>query len=264
MCTTVITTFNRQHCVTRAVCSALENFPTGEVIVVDDASQDDTIPFITDKFAAEIENSRVRIVALPDNIGVTGAKNVGFTSALGDWVVFLDSDDEYVQGAGPIVKLQLETAPSRPIVFFRCQDQDKAFVGTHKGEEIELDLNTYLRHTSFGEALTAINKRIVGDDSPYPAELRGYEGIGCCRLINEFGPALLSRHVARVYYTDGLDRLSVSKGFLDRMPLLAKGHWTMVKEFWQGLGPTRSFIYLAKAATYLILGYGYRLTRISS
>jgi glycosyltransferase involved in cell wall biosynthesis len=259
--TTVIASYNRQHCIARAVRSALTTFPTGEVIVVDDASQDNTVPYLSEIFSAELAEHRVQIVAIPKNLGVTGAKNTGYKQASRDWVVFLDSDDEYIQAAGPLVESELATAHRRPIVFFRCNDQAGKSVGERQGNEIELDLSTYLCKTSFGEALTAINKRLVGDVAPYPTELRGYEGLGCCRLIQKFGPALLSRHVARIYYTDGADRLSVSSGFLKRMPLLAKGHWLMTMEFWPNLGGTKSLAYVAKAVVYLLLGYGYQLFR---
>lgn len=262
--TTVITTYNREHCVARAVRSALATLQTGEVIVVDDASQDNTLPYLEELFAPELSSGRVKLVALKKNLGVTGAKNSGYAKASGEWVIFLDSDDEYFQESGGLLEAQLLSASRRPIVFFRCRDQSGRFVGEHEGEEVELNLTTYLHHTSFGEALTAVNKRMVGEMLPYPAELRGYEGLGCCRLINKFGPALLSKIVARTYYTEGDDRLSISKGLFNRMPLLARGHWIMVKEFWGAMRLSKSIGYLAKAIIYYALGHGYRLVKKAS
>jgi glycosyltransferase involved in cell wall biosynthesis len=260
-CTTVITTYNRVHCVARAVRSALITLPGGEVIVVDDASQDDTLSHLNHEFSEEISSGILRVVALKKNLGVTGAKNTGYVNAAGDWVIFLDSDDQYFQGAGGLLEAQLSSASRSPIVFFRCHDPSGHFVGEHESETIELNLTTYLQHTSFGEALTAVNKHMVGDTLPYPTELRGYEGLGCCRLIKKFGPALLSKVVARIYYTEGDDRLSISKGLINRMPLLAKGHWIMVREFWGGMRMSKSIGYLAKAAAYYLLGNGYRLIK---
>jgi glycosyltransferase involved in cell wall biosynthesis len=259
MITTVITTYNRVHCVDRAIRSAFKALPLGEVIVVDDASQDDTLLCLNKAFAEELAAGRLKVVALKNNLGVTGAKNAGYVIASGDWVVFLDSDDEYFQHAGPLIEIQLTSASDRPIVFFRCRDQAGRFVGECEGQERELALATYLQHTSFGEALTAVNKRMIGTMLPYPSELRGYEGLGCCRLIWKFGPALLSKVVARIYYTEGEDRLSISKGLLTRMPLLAKGHLIMVKEFWRTMRVAKLLSYLAKASVYFVLGNGYRL-----
>jgi glycosyltransferase involved in cell wall biosynthesis len=260
-CTTVIATYNRQHCIERAVLSALATFPLGEVIVVDDASQDNTVSYLNERFATEIMDGHLLILEMPLNVGVTGAKNAGYAQAKGDWVIFLDSDDEFIQQAGRAMEEQLMVSTTRPIVFFRCRDHQGKFVGECEGIEVELGLKNYLKHTSFGEALTAVNKRLIGKNQPYPTDLRGYEGLGCCRLIQEFGPALLSKTDGRIYYTDGTDRLSLSRGLLSRMPLLAKGHWVMAKEFWAELDFTKVVGYLVKAFIYMVLGYSYRLVR---
>lgn len=263
-CTTVITTYNRAHCVGRAIHSALSALPFGEIVVVDDASQDGTLASLQKQFETDLLTGRIKIVTLERNVGVTGAKNAGYKHATGDWVIFLDSDDEYILSVGKLMIDQLDAASNKPVIFFRCRDQVGKFVGEREGEEIDLDLTTYLHNTSFGEALTAVNKRMVSFMLPYPSELRGYEGLGCCRMIKKFGPAILSKVVARIYYTDGHDRLSISKGLFNRMPLLAKGHWIMFKEFWGAMRLSKSIGYLAKAIAYYVLGNVYRLIKKAS
>lgn len=258
LCSTVITTYNRLHRVGSAIRSALDTLPFGEVIVVDDASTDGTLTALCNMFSAELSDGRVRIVALPQNLGVTGAKNAGYASAYGNWVIFLDSDDQYLPGSGANIVQELSAAAMRPIVFFRCEDQGGRFIGQQRGNSIELDLRMYLKYVSFGEALTAVNKKVVGETPPYVTELRGYEGIGCCRLIDQYGPALLSEHVARVYFVDHRDRLSTLYGLWQRMPLLAKGHWMMLKEFRSRMPIETSIAYLVKAVSYLVIGHAYR------
>lgn len=257
-CSTVITTYDRSDRVERAVRSALDTLRADEVIVVDDASTDGTVEILQRTFSEEISSGRLRIEALSSNIGVSGAKNAGYASARGDWVIFLDSDDEYLPGVGETIRRQLMAEAARPIVFFRCEDQAGRFIGRRRGESIELDLRTYLKFVSFGEALTAINKRVAGDSAPYIAELRGYEGIGCCRLIHDFGSALLSQYVARVYDVSHGDRLSSPRGLVRRMPLLAKGHWTMVREFWGPMPIGTALGYVAKSLIYRAVGQIYR------
>lgn len=260
---TVITTYNRRHCVEKAIRSAMYISPKSEVIVVDDASTDETLPFLHDTFPRELASGTLRIVVLQENLGVSGAKNAGYLASSGDWVIFLDSDDIYVSGAGRGITDQLLTAKNFPIVFFRCEDHNGKFIGKKEGEEVMLDLRTYLSRTSYGEALTAINKRVVGIVPPYVAELRGYEGIGCSLLIQKFGPALLSRVGARVYDTRGKDRLSVSSGLFRRMLLLARGHIIMAREFRTELGSLKFATYYCKAGLYFSVGYIYCLLRPS-
>lgn len=63
-----------------------------EIIVVDDASTDDTESVIR---AAMADDPRVRYVKLPTNSGGCGVpRNVGLAHARTPWVMFCDSDDE--------------------------------------------------------------------------------------------------------------------------------------------------------------------------
>ena len=84
----IIPTYNRVRYLVPAVRSALDQtHPSLEVIVVDDASTDDTEARI-----AEIGSDRIRYVR-QENAGVAAARNRGIASARGRYLVFLDDDD---------------------------------------------------------------------------------------------------------------------------------------------------------------------------
>ncbi|KOU71025.1 glycosyl transferase [Streptomyces sp. MMG1533] len=67
-----------------------------EVIAVDDASPDGC-GAILDEYAARDE--RVRVLHLPENVGLGRARNAGMPHATGDFLFFLDSDDTLTPGA---------------------------------------------------------------------------------------------------------------------------------------------------------------------
>ena len=259
MYTTVITSFNRRHCIERAIDSALRELPDHEIIIVDDASSDGTLHFIKERYANEISQGALILHCLHKNTGVSGAKNIGYECSKSEWVIFLDSDDYYTNDAGKRIDEELKQSVDCPVVFFRCITHTGEFVGLHKDKSLMLDLKTYLQHASYGEALTAVNKKLVKSTPPYIQSLRGYEGIGCARLICKFGSARLSKTVARVYVTTGEDRLSVNSGFFLRMPLLAKGHFLLIREFACYLSIQKIFILLAKGVIYFVLGNFYRI-----
>ncbi len=88
----VIPTYNHAHFLGRAIVSALcQTFQDFEVIVVDDASDDDTAQVIE-----RLRDPRVRLVRLPKHGGAARARNVGIAQARGEWIAFLDSDDEWL------------------------------------------------------------------------------------------------------------------------------------------------------------------------
>lgn len=86
----VIPTYNRGFCVGRAIGSVLQQTrPACEVIVVDDGSGDDTRE-VVQSFGAPVE------YLFQPNAGVSAARNAGVQRARGDWIAFLDSDDEWL------------------------------------------------------------------------------------------------------------------------------------------------------------------------
>lgn len=60
--------------------------PDNEIIVVDNASADDSVAFLRSNFP------QVRVIALPKNLGFGGGSNTGFREAKNDIVVLLNSD----------------------------------------------------------------------------------------------------------------------------------------------------------------------------
>jgi poly(ribitol-phosphate) beta-N-acetylglucosaminyltransferase len=87
----IIPAYNAEATIRRAIDSALRQ-DEAEVIVVDDRSTDRTLRL------AEAYGSTV-CVAKAYNEGPGTARNRGLEEASGDWVVFLDADDELIPGA---------------------------------------------------------------------------------------------------------------------------------------------------------------------
>lgn len=79
----------------RAVRSALDGAPQDvELLLVEDGSPDDT-GALCDELAAE--DARITALHRP-NGGAGAARNTGLDAAHGDWVLFLDADDELLPG----------------------------------------------------------------------------------------------------------------------------------------------------------------------
>jgi glycosyltransferase involved in cell wall biosynthesis len=86
----IIPTHNRAGLLPRAVCSILgQSHPAEEIIVVDDGSTDHTERLLRSEFPC------VKYVR-QENRGVAAARNRGIREARGEWLAFLDSDDEWL------------------------------------------------------------------------------------------------------------------------------------------------------------------------
>jgi len=87
----VIPTYNRADVLPRAVDSVLgQTVADLELVVVDDGSTDDTADVL-----ASYDDDRLRYVAHETNRGANVARNTGIEAAEGEYVAFLDSDDEW-------------------------------------------------------------------------------------------------------------------------------------------------------------------------
>jgi len=69
-----------------SVIQAVDGHPDNEVIVVDNGSSDGSADFVRSRFP------RVRVLALPTNLGFGGGSNAGIETAKNDIVVLLNSD----------------------------------------------------------------------------------------------------------------------------------------------------------------------------
>jgi glycosyltransferase involved in cell wall biosynthesis len=93
--TVVINTYDGRAVLPRAISSVLaQDLTDVEVVVADDGS-----PYEVEEFVAtQFPDAGIRVVTQP-NAGLSAARNLGMRSGHGDWVLFLDDDDELLPGA---------------------------------------------------------------------------------------------------------------------------------------------------------------------
>ncbi len=88
----IIPTYNRAHLLDRAVQSVLtQTFRNFEIIVIDDSSIDNT-----EQIVAQFKNDRIHYLRHDTNKGGSAARNTGINHARGNFIAFLDSDDEWL------------------------------------------------------------------------------------------------------------------------------------------------------------------------
>ena len=94
MISVVIPLYNKEAIVEQSLQSVLsQDFDDFEVVVVDDGSTDRSVEIVRG-----INAPRIRLVS-QTNGGPSKARNTGVREAKGEWVLFLDADDELLPGA---------------------------------------------------------------------------------------------------------------------------------------------------------------------
>jgi succinoglycan biosynthesis protein ExoO len=92
--TVLLAAYNAEAFLQRAVSSALaQSIDELELVIVDDASTDDTAKLV-ERLAAT--DRRIRLVRQRSNGGPAAARNAGLDVATGEWIAVLDADDAYM------------------------------------------------------------------------------------------------------------------------------------------------------------------------
>ncbi len=87
----VIPTYNRAHLIGQAIQTVLnQTFQNIEIIIVDDASTDNT-----EEIVASLKDERILYLRHEKNLGAPAARNTGIKAAKGEYIAFQDSDDEW-------------------------------------------------------------------------------------------------------------------------------------------------------------------------
>ncbi|MCX5681431.1 MAG: glycosyltransferase [Candidatus Omnitrophica bacterium] len=90
----IIPTFNRANLLERAVRSVLsQTYRDFEILVIDDASKDNTQEMVKEKFTLEIDAGILKFIRNDKNIERSRARNKGMEMAGGKYIALLDDDD---------------------------------------------------------------------------------------------------------------------------------------------------------------------------
>ncbi|GGH84227.1 glycosyltransferase involved in cell wall biosynthesis [Pullulanibacillus pueri] len=88
----VVPTFNRGRNISITINSILnQSYKHFELIIVDDASTDDT-----ESIVKNITDKRIKYIKLKENTKGTKPRNIGISLSKGEFITFLDSDDQWI------------------------------------------------------------------------------------------------------------------------------------------------------------------------
>lgn len=106
----IIPAYNAGHFIKEALMSILDQTGNSlEIIVVDDGSRDNTLALVT-------EVAPEAIIIQQDNSGPAAARNAGIAVSKGEWIAFLDADDQWLENKLCVQFQVLEKHPSLALI----------------------------------------------------------------------------------------------------------------------------------------------------
>ena len=109
----IMPTYNREKVIRRAINSVFkQKYKNWELIIIDDNSTDDTKEIVR-----SYNENKIKYISCQTNQGAAAARNIGLEDANGDYICYLDSDNELDQDFLLIMVNELKENPSRQLIF---------------------------------------------------------------------------------------------------------------------------------------------------
>lgn len=223
--TVIVPTYNRARFVGAAIESILaQTRPADEVVVVDDGSTDDT------QQALACFQDKITVV-VQENQGVSAARNAGVRKASGDWVAFLDSDDEWNEDKLAHQFEGLSTFPDAVAHLTNCYSErvrettlfEERKMLSEFGDQEQAYFDRPLRMNlkyNFGRVQSLLAKRqAVLDAGLFDLEMNLFEDTAFLNRLALEGPWVVSRkpclaEIRRVEADIGLGLQKVSRPYV--------------------------------------------------
>lgn len=126
----IIPTYNRKDYLNHALDSVCcQTYTDYEIIVIDDGSTDGTADWIHTHYP------QVKLLQIPTNTGAAAARNLGIKNALGQFIAFLDSDDQWLPD---YLQHQIDTLKQTPTAVLSYCNYIAITSVDHKGDRMSL------------------------------------------------------------------------------------------------------------------------------
>ena len=162
--------YNAEKYLKNSVESILRQpFDNWELLLIDDGSADST-PAICDQYAES--DPRIKVIH-QQNGGVSAARNRGLDTATGEWILFIDSDDWFTDGAFDIYTQSIKKYTADRFIFNRYNYKSGTTVKTDLQPDVLIrdkdSMKYFLLDMLFPYYDTVKNKVVTG----------GIRGVNC-------------------------------------------------------------------------------------
>lgn len=264
----IIPSYNRSDMLMRAINSVLnQSYSNQEIIVIDDASTDDT-----EKKIRAINSPKIRYQKNKVNLGSQAARNAGIKTAKGQFLCFLDSDNELLPHKLELQYEKFRYSPDKVgVVSSDCYVVDDTNNTTSEWH-FELHGNIYrdlLRNNSLIDFSAALIKRVCFEKTGLLDEkVRSYQEWDTFLTISkefdfEYVPQKLAVYHLHSRDMISKDRVKTAEGYTyivekNKLAILHTcGRRTMgyhyiesARRFWRGSFYRKALIQYLKSATY--------------
>ncbi len=201
-----VPTKNRRELLARAIRSIQEqDYPSFEIIVVDDASTDGTRDYLVELRAAD---SRVKVVTNDLSMGAPQSRNIGISLASGRLVTGLDDDDEMLPRC--LATLVGNFDPKWSFICANARLIAPGIKPVDKKDAGIIDLQRILYYNYVGNQVLTTKARWLGIGG-FSADMKAAQDYDAwVRLIMKYGPGYKLGKILYRVHEQNMGRISNS------------------------------------------------------
>ena len=230
MISVIIPVYNKEMAVARSIRSVLnQNYTDYEIIVVNDGSTDNSVQVVR-----SFDDSCIQLIE-QENMGPSKARNVGVQCAKGDWIIFLDADDELLPDAlSTFWSLHLKQEDA-DIIDCGSQIRNRDSIETHTHQRCGYMRNNF--RTWFGGELMpgtghSMFRATLIRNNPYNEQIRRYEDAELLFRVLENARVYRSNEIAFVVNTQfssaSTPRQDITQDFIGHLDFSCRSFWRMM------------------------------------
>lgn len=176
--TLVIPVYNRSDCILRCLNSIIsQDYKSYEIIVIDDGSTDNTCNLIENYYSL---SKFVKLIHYKDNKGVNFARNRGIEHTKGEYIIFLDSDDQLTNHALSNIDSYISQHPGYLHYLFLVSDRQGDPMLPKSIHEFKYE--DWLSEKVLGDFMHIIRPSCF-EGLPFVEEFRIYESLNWYRIF---------------------------------------------------------------------------------
>ena len=199
MVSIIIPTYNRANTLVRCIKSLLnQTYSDFEIIIVDDRSTDNSEAIIKN-----ICDSRIKYIKHEKNLGANAARNTGIKYAVGEFIAFQDSDDEWVNNKLEIQLRELKNSNADIVAssFIRYMGKRKTLLPKEKIEDNCAAIR--LLRKNYISTQTVLGKAECFKNNEFDKKLPRFQDWELMiRLTRKYKIHFINRPLANVYVQD--------------------------------------------------------------
>ena len=229
----IIPLYNKESVIKQTIQSVLnQSFQSFEIVVVNDGSTDRSMEVVK-----KIHNNHIRLIEQKNN-GPAAARNTGVKASKGDWIIFLDADDELLPDALQIYADFVKENPNVDVIDCgqKIKHGNKVSTISHSLEGLSKKpyRDWFFNRIGPGSNHTLFKKNIMLQ-YPYDSKLRRFEDAELLIRMLQTAKIFSSRIPTSIVHTEfssaSKKRKNISEDYAGHLSFTGKTFWARMSVY---------------------------------